>query len=158
MIFLLFVLIPLAELTILILLTKYTSIWVTLTVVLATALLGANLIKRQGVGVWLSAQKELAAGRFPADQLLDGIILLVGGAFLLTPGLLTDLVGTLAVLPPTRAIIRARLKAEIMKRIASGKIKVYKSGGVAPPATPSGPPVEGERSAWPGEKQTPFDR
>jgi UPF0716 protein FxsA len=168
LLFLLFIVVPLCELVILVMLTKLTSIWFTLGVVLLTALTGATLLRAAGLGVWLQAQREMAMGRFPADQLIDGILLLMGGAMLLTPGLLTDCLGALTLIPATRAILRGLLKAWFIMRLADGTIRVQTVGGFPPPP-PNGAPsaqqtpgeVEGDPSAgsqWPGEKTTPFDR
>lgn len=158
---LLFIALPLAELALLVWLTLATSIWFTLAVVLVTAMLGATMLRRQGLGVWLAANREIAAGRFPADQLLDGIILLMGGAFLLTPGLITDCLGTLALLPPSRAVIRLSLKRWLAGAIASGTIRVATVGGspFTQPKADQPEFVEGDRAEqWPGAAPSPFDR
>jgi UPF0716 protein FxsA len=70
-------------------------------------------------------QAELAAGRIPGRALLDGLAILLGGAFLLTPGLLTDVAGFLLLLPPTRRWIRGRVRAMLERRMASGELRVF---------------------------------
>jgi len=165
--FLIFVVMPITELALLVWLASVTSFWFTLGVVLATAMLGATMLKFHGRGVWLAATREMAAGRFPADQLLDGILLLIGGTLLVTPGLITDTIGILALLPPSRAVLRGIMRIWIKDAIARGTIRVGGVGmgggmpfpppGFQPPQQQPEATVEDKRG-WPGAGRSPFDR
>jgi UPF0716 protein FxsA len=81
----------------------------TLTLIVATAALGAYLLKRQGLATWQRLQESLRRGDIPALEIVEGSILLVGGVLLLMPGFLTDLVGLVCLLPFTREKIARRL-------------------------------------------------
>jgi len=108
----LFTVLPLAELMLLFWLGRNVlGVMPTLFVCAATGFIGAWLARSQGLATLLQAQEALAAGRFPGDQLLDGACLLVGGVVLLTPGLLTDAVGFVLLLPPSRAVVKRVLRA-----------------------------------------------
>lgn len=102
----LFVVVPLAELAVVVAAANSFGLGVTLASLLAFSVAGAWLMKREGVAVWRRANQELAAGRPPAGELLDGAMILAGGALLLTPGFITDFVGLMLLLPPVRAVIR----------------------------------------------------
>ena len=107
--FLLFVVLPLVELTLLLLLADATDWWVALLLVIATGLLGAWLSQRQGWRTWVRIRQELVQGRMPADALFDGVLILIAGILLLTPGLLSDLVGISLLVPVCRRFYKARL-------------------------------------------------
>jgi UPF0716 protein FxsA len=78
----------------------------TLLMVVATGFAGASLARRQGLSTYVRIQEELAAGRMPTDALLDAALIFVAGAMLLTPGVLTDLLGFSLLLPPSRRVFR----------------------------------------------------
>jgi len=109
----LFLCIPLIELGLLILVSQHTGLPFTIALVLITGLLGASLSRSQGLKAWNSVQTELRSGRMPSDSLFDGLMILLAGAFLITPGILTDLVGFSLLTPPFRRILQRYL----MKRI-----------------------------------------
>lgn len=106
---LLFTLVPIVELAILIWLTRQTSVLTTAAIVLTTGFVGAALAKWQGFRAWNAIRTELAAGRAPAASVADGVLILFAGAFLLTPGLLTDVVGFSLLVPRVRGWMRKRL-------------------------------------------------
>lgn len=114
---LLFTLVPLAELALLVWLDRRTSLGITLAVVLSTGFLGAALARWQGLKVWTAFRAELAAGRLPANAAIDGLLVLVAAAFLLTPGLLTDTAGFLLLVPAVRAFVRPRLLARLRRKV-----------------------------------------
>ncbi len=99
---LLFIAVPLIEVLILIQLGSLFGFWPTIFVVVGTGIVGAYLAKLYGLTIWYKIQEDLAAGRMPADKLIDGLLVLVGGVVLLTPGLLTDVLGILLLIPITR--------------------------------------------------------
>lgn len=125
---LLFILVPLAELALLVRLGQLLGLWPTLGVVAATGVVGAALARSQGLRAVRRIQSELSAGRMPGTALLDGAAILVGGAFLLTPGLLTDVAGFLLLLPPTRRWLRVRLRRALERRVETGDVQVFMTG------------------------------
>lgn len=121
---LLFVVVPVVELVLLVQLGQVVGLWPTLGLVLATGLAGAALARAEGVRVFFAFQRELAQGRLPGRPLLDGISVLVGGAFLLTPGILTDLAGFTLLLPPTRRWLQRRVRARLERGLREGAINM----------------------------------
>src|SRR5207249_1175932 len=107
--FLLFVVLPLVELTLLLILSSATHWTVSLALVIATGIGGSYLLHRQGLKTFYRVRDELAAGRVPADALLDGMLMIAAGALLLTPGVLTDVVGILLLIPVSRQRVKAWL-------------------------------------------------
>jgi UPF0716 protein FxsA len=75
----------------------------------ADSLIGSMLLRSQGRAVWRRFTEALQSGRVPHREVLDGVLVIFGGAFLITPGFLTDIVGLFLLLPPTRAIARRML-------------------------------------------------
>jgi UPF0716 protein FxsA len=106
---LLFILVPFVELVLLLYLADATSWQITLAVVIATGVIGTLLARSQGWRVWSRIHTELAGGRMPTEPLLDAVLIFVAGALLLTPGVLTDLLGILLLIPWTRSYFRRRL-------------------------------------------------
>ncbi|MDK2973065.1 MAG: protein FxsA [Candidatus Sumerlaeota bacterium] len=100
--FLLFTVFTLAEIFLIIQLAKWTNWPFTIFVTIVSAVLGSAMAKRAGVAVLARAQAELARGKFPARPLADGVMILLGGAFLITPGLITDLIGFSTLIPVCR--------------------------------------------------------
>tara|TARA_B100000686_G_scaffold193189_1_gene200020 strand:- start:806 stop:1210 length:405 start_codon:yes stop_codon:yes gene_type:complete len=114
--FLLFALVPLVELAMLVRLGSHIGVPTTIALVLATGAAGAFLARSQGIQAWQRLQSELAAGRFPGEEIFDGVLVLGGGLLLLTPGLITDLIGFAALIPGTRALIKSQVKRRIRPR------------------------------------------
>lgn len=116
---LLIVFVPLIELGLLLELTKLTSLWVTIAVVLTTATVGMNLVRWQGINTWKEIQRQLAAGQSPSRSIVSGVLILVAGAMLLAPGLLTDTVGFLLLIPAVRSVITTRLQKRFVTNAAA---------------------------------------
>lgn len=112
----LFLIVPVAELLLLIYLGQIMGFWPTAALVLSTGVLGAWLARREGFRVLAQIQAEMGQGRMPARQLFEGLMVLVAGAFLLTPGLLTDLSGFLLLIPPVREAIVMRIAAYLSRK------------------------------------------
>ncbi|MCP3676969.1 MAG: FxsA family protein [Deltaproteobacteria bacterium] len=108
--FLLFTIVPIIELTLLVKIGMEIGIYYTVLLVLGTAFIGAYMAKMEGLGVIVRFQRNMLEGIFPAEEMIDGAMLLVAGALLITPGILTDVVGFLLVIPSTRAVIKVWLK------------------------------------------------
>ena len=132
---LLFILVPLAELVLLLYLADATSWQMTLGLVIATGVIGTWLARSQGWRVWSRIHTELAAGRMPTEPLLDAVLIFVAGALLLTPGILTDLLGILLLIPRTRTSFRRRLVAWFKSRFT---IHASNFGSWPPPQGRSG--------------------
>jgi UPF0716 protein FxsA len=98
--------------------------------VVLTALVGMLLVRAEGRHTMRKIQRKTAQGELPADELLDGALLLVAGVALLTPGLVTDLVGFLLVLPPTRYPIRLAVKKWVAVPYADAKSRGFVTGNV----------------------------
>ncbi len=112
---LLFTLVPLLELFLLLEIGNYVGAPATVLLVIGTGALGAWLAKSQGLRVFARVRRELAAGGLPTDALLDGLLIFIAGAVLLTPGLLTDLLGFALLTPAGRGAVR-RAVSRVMER------------------------------------------
>lgn len=134
----LFIVVPIAELYVIIQVGQAIGIWPTLALLFADAILGSLLLRHQGRGAWRRFNEALAQGRFPGREVVDGLLIVIGGTLLLAPGFITDIVGLLFLIPPTRAIVRA-----ILKRFTIGRFTVVGMGGGGPfgpgRAGPGGP-------------------
>jgi UPF0716 protein FxsA len=110
-----FILVPLAELAVLIAVGDWIGLLPTLILLLVVSVAGAWLAKREGLAAWARFQRAMAEGRVPTVEVADGAMILLAGALLLTPGFLTDVAGVLLLLPPTRAMAR-RLAPRLAER------------------------------------------
>jgi UPF0716 protein FxsA len=120
----LFLFVPLIELALLIRLGQWIGLLGTLAIVAGTAVLGAALARRHGVRAWTAIRDELRAGRVPASALADGLLILIGGIVLLTPGLLTDALGFALLLPPTRNALKRSLRRRFEEAVRRGEAGV----------------------------------
>jgi UPF0716 protein FxsA len=121
---LLFVFMPAAELMLLFRVDDFLGWERTIALIVITGVVGAYMAKRQGVAIVRRIQSELAAGRLPAPRMIDGVMILVAGALLITPGLITDAVGFLLLLPPVRAAIRRWLRERLERKLRDGTAQV----------------------------------
>jgi UPF0716 protein FxsA len=131
----LFIVVPIAELYVIIQVGQLIGVWPTLALLLADALLGSWLVKHQGRGAWRRFNEALAARRFPGREVADGVLIVIGGTLLLTPGFITDVFGFFLLIPPTRAIARS-----LLKRFTIGRFAVVGVGGPGPFTRPGGGP------------------
>ena len=115
----LFIAVPLVELALLIKLGSAIGLWPTVLIVIATGALGAALAKSQGTRTVWTIRREMAEGKPPGESLVNGLLILVGGVVLLTPGLLTDVLGFCLLVPVTRKWFRTRLLARLRERAAA---------------------------------------
>jgi UPF0716 protein FxsA len=114
----LFIVVPLAELYVILRVgDAIGAIW-TILLLAADSVLGAILLRTQGRSVWRRFNTALADGKMPHREVIDGVLVVFGGAFLITPGFITDVVGILLLVPPTRAVIRRLLVSRLGRRIA----------------------------------------
>lgn len=114
---LLFTLVPLIELALLIKLGQLTNLLTTVAIVVLTGAIGAYLARREGVKTWSRIQQNLAAGASPAVELVNALLILIAGAVLITPGLLTDLVGFALLVPAVRNRVGRKLSAYFEQRM-----------------------------------------
>ena len=122
--------IPLADALFLVVVADFLGWQVTVLLVVLTALLGMLFVQAEGRRTIRNLQRAIAAGKAPTNQLLDGGFLIAAGAFLLTPGLLTDAIGFLLVLPPTRYVIREATKRWIVTPYLESKTGGFATGRV----------------------------
>jgi UPF0716 protein FxsA len=115
--FLLFTVVPLVELAGLVWLGGQTVWWVPILLVIADGILGALLWRWQGLKVLSQIQADTVAGRVPADALIDGLLIFLAGAFLITPGMLTDFVGFALLIPPIRVAVKRFAKAWFIRHV-----------------------------------------
>ena len=114
---LLFLLVPVAELYLIYKVGDAIGIGWTFLLLAADSLLGSLLLKSQGRTVWRRFNDNLAQGRMPHREVIDGVLVIFGGAFLITPGFLTDVVGLVLLIPPTRAVVRRFLVRRLGRRV-----------------------------------------
>ena len=124
--FLAIIVIPAADIGFLLLSGKTIGFWPTLLMILLTGVIGAYLAKREGLQTIRRVQESLSRGQLPGDALLDGVCILIGGALLLTPGFITDIVGFLMLFPPTRKFFKLFILYLFKKRIHPSGRKIIK--------------------------------
>lgn len=110
LLFVLFIVVPILELYVILQVGQAIGVLPTLGLMLLTAAVGAALMRSQGRTAWRRFNETMAAGRIPAREVFDGAMIIFGGALLLTPGFLTDLLGISLLLPPSRALIRSAVR------------------------------------------------
>ncbi len=114
---LLFLVVPLVELYLIIQVGELISALNTIAVLILMGIVGGWLMKREGVGVLRRVRTQLQRGQVPARELVDGFLILFGGALMLAPGFLTDLLGLSLLVPPLRAMVRATLARRLQQRV-----------------------------------------
>lgn len=149
--------VPIAELFFLIQVEKLFDRWtgdygllLTMALIVVTAIVGSYLAKREGLSTWNRLQDRLGKGGLPGDELLDAVIILIAGAFLITPGVLTDLVGFIGLVPLTRGWVRRLVKRRLTKAMREGRIQTsfgtfgssFESDMMSPDDPTSSPPQE----------------
>jgi UPF0716 protein FxsA len=125
LLFVLLLVLPIAELWVLVQVADVIGVVPSLLLLLAVSMTGAWLLKREGMATWRRLQQTISRGGVPAQEVTDGALIMLGGALLLTPGFLTDVVGLLLVLPFTRVFV----KSSFRRFIATAATKRF--GGAA---------------------------
>ena len=113
----LFILVPIIELYILLEVGKKIGVFFTIAIVIFTGAVGAYLVKTQGFNLLFSIKTKINSGIIPTDSLTEGLLVLIGGIFLITPGLITDIIGFLLIVPQSRLLIFKYLKRWIIHKI-----------------------------------------
>ncbi len=129
---LLFVIVPLLELALLIQMGQMVGFWPTIALVVFTGVTGAWLTRAEGLRTIWRLRDDVANGRVPGQAIMDGMAVLAGGALLLTPGILTDLLGFGLLVPVTRHAIQKRIMARLERSIEEGANRVRVAGGELP--------------------------
>lgn len=136
-----FVVVPLLEISALILVGNLIGPWWTILLLVADSIVGGWLIRREGARAWAALNEALTSGTMPARELADGALILIGGTLMLTPGFVTDILGLVLILPFTRPVGRRLLTQVVSRRllIAGVPHDVRRPG-----PGPSGPVIRGE--------------
>jgi UPF0716 protein FxsA len=124
--FLLIIIIPAADIGLLLFFGKLIGAWPTLFLILFTGVVGSYLAKKEGIQTIRKAQEQLRNGQIPGEAVLDGICILVGATLLITPGFITDILGFLMLFPPTRKLFKFFMKNSFRRWINKGQIKIIK--------------------------------
>ncbi|MFP2931054.1 FxsA family protein [Pyxidicoccus sp. 3LG] len=123
-----FTVVPFIELYLLLAIGREVGFVPTLAMVLVTGLIGASLARREGGRVMKSWRESMARGQVPEEGIVSGALVLVGGALLVAPGVFTDVVGLLLLIPPTRRFVAARLRRSLERRVREGSVRVTTVG------------------------------
>lgn len=132
--FVLFIVVPIVELAIIVQVGQVVGVGWTILALIAVSLIGAAMVKSEGLRAWRRVRETLAAGRMPAEEVVDGALVLLGGALMLTPGFLTDALGLFLVVPLTRGLINRGIRGRV--RGAFG-LRPPPGGGRRMPGGPS---------------------
>lgn len=122
---LLFIIVPLIELAILIYIGTLIGFWYTILIIVVTGFLGALMARMQGLKTMARIRSSLEQGTVPSNELFNGALIFVGGLLLLTPGLITDIIGFALLLPQTRRIIGKVIIRQIQRKIQRGQIQYW---------------------------------
>ncbi len=158
---LVFVLVPLAEILVIVQIGGAIGGWWTAALLVADSLLGAYLLRVEGRRAWSEFRSALEEGRWPGDEVAQGALVIVGGTLLLTPGFLTDVLGFLFLLGPTRRMVARRLRARVAETTGSGTSPPSGTGRRAPGAggrRRRSPGADGERPQGGGGRRGPGPR
>jgi UPF0716 protein FxsA len=166
---LLFIVVPIAELAVIIQVGQAIGVWWTIAILVADSILGSVLMRAQGRVAWRRFNAAVQEGRVPAREVLDGALVVFGGLLLLTPGFLTDVLGLLLLIPPTRALVRRVLVRRLERRMVAAaqrprhRCHSYDVDGTAtdvdvnglgpPPSANGAPDLEGRER--PPRRETP---
>ncbi|KRA28243.1 MULTISPECIES: FxsA family protein [unclassified Nocardioides] len=135
LLFLAFVVMPILEIFVLIQVGQAIGPWWTILLLVLDSIIGAWLIKREGRRAWQALQARLQTGQMPARELADGVLVVLGGVFMLSPGFVTDILGIVLILPITRPVFRGLLTSYAVNRVVTR---------TSPGSPPQGDVVRGE--------------
>ena len=126
LLFALFIVVPILELYVIIQVGQAIGVWWTILLLIADSVLGTWLMRSQGRAAWRRFNAAMGEGRVPAREILDGMLIVFGGAFLLAPGFITDAIGLFFLIPPTRALAR-----RVLVRVFAGRLTFVATGAGA---------------------------
>src|SRR5919206_5269262 len=149
---LLFVVVPIVELFVIIQVGEAIGVLPTIALLIADSVLGSMLMRSQGRAAWRRFNAAIREGRIPHREVLDGVLVIFGGALLLTPGFVTDVLGIVLLLPPSRAVVRNLVGRRLVPRMVASGLGGFGVGGGGgggrgarprPPPRPPAPPPRG---------------
>jgi UPF0716 protein FxsA len=147
---LLFLLTPAVELALLIQVDQVIGFWPTVGLIIVTGIVGSQLARREGLSTWGKLNDRLQAGDLPGAELADGVIILIAGALLITPGILTDMVGFVGLIPFTRTYLRRFVMRWFQRKMERGTMQVqFGAFGGPSPGGPNAPPNPSSESGSP---------
>ena len=117
LLFVIFIVVPIVELYVIVQVADVIGVLETIALLIGVAILGSWLLKRQGMAAWSRFQATMAEGRIPTDEISDGALIMFGGALLLTPGFITDILGFFLLFPPTRAAVKVAVRGTVKRRV-----------------------------------------
>ena len=121
---LLFIAVPVVELVLLIEIGQRIGTLATIGLIMGTGIVGASLARQQGISTLARLRKDLDDGQLPAEPIVDGVLILIAAAVLITPGVLTDLVGFLCLVPACRQVLKRYLKGRFERAVREGTVGV----------------------------------
>ncbi|MEA2135301.1 MAG: protein FxsA [Solirubrobacteraceae bacterium] len=142
-----FIVVPIAELFVIIQVGQQIGVLWTIAILVADSILGSMLMRSQGRAAWRRFNVALQSGRPPAREVLDGVLVIFGGALLLTPGFLTDIFGLVLLLPPSRAVVRRILVHRYADRMIASAMRRGPGSFGPPPGRPGARPTDVEGTA-----------
>jgi UPF0716 protein FxsA len=153
---LLFIVVPIAELYVIIQVGQAIGALPTIAILIADSIIGSMLLRAQGRAAWRRFNTAVGEGRMPAREVTDGVLIIFGGAFLITPGFLSDIIGLILLIPPTRAAIRALIARRFVPRMVQERTAfIWRTEGPTPGRGPQRPgpdyDVEGTAHEMDGE-------
>ncbi|MCZ6625120.1 MAG: FxsA family protein [Deltaproteobacteria bacterium] len=126
---LLFTIVPLIELYFLIKIGSAIGALNTIVLILGTAILGSILVRWQGLKTMQQIMSQLSQNKIPAEEMVDAVLIFVGGVMLITPGILTDFLALFLVFPYTRTLFKRWLRRKFDRMVASGNVRLNFRGG-----------------------------
>jgi UPF0716 protein FxsA len=135
-----FIVLPLAELYLILKVGDLIGVPLTILLLAADSVIGSLLLRSQGRAAWRRLNEALAAGRIPHREVQDGALVVFGGAFLITPGFITDVIGLLMLLPPTRPLVRRLVMRALTRRAERRMARPHADSDVEGTATEHEPP------------------
>lgn len=139
-----FILVPTIEISLFIRVGDILGVWPTVGLTLLTAVVGASLVRSQGIQTITSAQSRLAEGQLPSREIIEGFLLIIAGVFLVTPGFMTDTLGMILLLPPARKALAAKLESQKINAMKGNPFQSYQGHQGQQSSSQQGQTFEGE--------------
>jgi UPF0716 protein FxsA len=148
LLFFIFIVVPIAELFVIVRVAGVIGVVETIGLLILVSVLGTWLLKQQGMAAWRRLRVTLEQGRMPTDEISDGAMIMFGGALLLTPGFITDVLGLLLLFPPSRAAVKRAARGSMRRWVGkrSGMRGVYDARVVRVERDPTQTPPSSSRS------------
>ncbi|KZN67179.1 hypothetical protein N473_08125 [Pseudoalteromonas luteoviolacea CPMOR-1] len=154
--FLLFIVVPIVEIALLIQVSDVIGGLATIALVIATAVLGAKLVKQQGLGAYSNVQQQMSSGKLPGQDLFTGLCVIIAGVFLMTPGIMTDAIGFMLLTPVIREkIAKALIEQASVKMQSSAQSSMFGQGFGQSQAHQEAQPSFEEQKFDPFERKAP---